>query len=557
MDLLFKNDLKNKMILRNTFLVLILFFISFIPIIDFFNPGLPLTHDGQDHVARISNFYQNLLDGNIIPRWAPNLNWGYGHPILMFLYPLPSYVASLFHFLGFSLVDSVKLVFAVAFVASAMTMFLWTRNIFGIYGGFIASILYTYAPYRFVDLYVRGAIGEHVAFVFGPLVCYFLFKLSQKNSIWYLSGGALSLAALILSHNAISLMFFPFICMYAIWLLLQEKNKSLLAKSFFGIFAFGFGLASFFWIPAYVEGKYTLRDIVTSKEYSSRFVEFSQFLYGTWSYGGSADLSKQVGIIHWVFIAASFPLIFILKKKKEKDWIVLMIFLVFFSVSLFFMMDVSTFFWKNISTLQKFQFPWRFLTVSLFVSSLIAGFVMSKLPKKTSYLIMIILIPVVLIVNSEYFHPQSFLQKPDNFYSGVYNGTTDTGESAPKWSVRFMEKRPQHPIEVIDGKAQIEIKKRSSSKHTYMITADVRSGIRENTLYFPGWTVLVDGKLTKIEYQDQNSRGLITFYIEKGKHSVDVIFRETKLRIFANVISLLSAVSIIVLIIKIKYVQKS
>ena len=110
------------MFCKKHFFLLILFLILLIPILDLFKPGLPVTHDGQDHVARIANFYQSLSEGNIIPRWAGNLNWGYGHPILMFLYPLPSYIASLFHFLGISFVDSTKLVFAVSFVASIFAM---------------------------------------------------------------------------------------------------------------------------------------------------------------------------------------------------------------------------------------------------------------------------------------------------------------------------------------------------------------------------------------------------------------------------------------------------
>src|SRR5579859_8122639 len=109
------------------YLVLIII-IGLLPLFDLFHAGLPVTHDGQDHVARIANFYQNLTEGVIIPRWAANLNWGYGHPILMFLYPLPSYIASLFHFIGFTLVDSTKLVFGLAFIVSGIGMYIWMRN---------------------------------------------------------------------------------------------------------------------------------------------------------------------------------------------------------------------------------------------------------------------------------------------------------------------------------------------------------------------------------------------------------------------------------------------
>src|SRR3989344_8161964 len=146
---------------KSKFFLLLIFIISLFPLFDLFHPGLPITHDGKDHVARIANFYQNITEGNIIPRWAGNLNWGYGHPILMFLYPLPSYGASLFHFLGFSLVDSLKIIFGLAFILSGFSMYVLVKELFkNEESGFVSALLYLYAPYRFVDLYVRGAIGE-------------------------------------------------------------------------------------------------------------------------------------------------------------------------------------------------------------------------------------------------------------------------------------------------------------------------------------------------------------------------------------------------------------
>src|SRR3989344_2058741 len=184
--------------------------ISFLPLLPLLVPGLPVTHDGQDHVARIANFYQNLKEEVIVPRWAANLNWGYGHPTLMFLYPLPSYVSSVFHSFGFSLVDSVKLVFGLSFIASALTMYLWMKTAFGRTAGIFGALLYTFAPYRFVDIYVRGALGEHVAFIFPPLVFYGLLQLAKNNRSQ--AGGviiALSMAGLILSHNAVPLMVLP------------------------------------------------------------------------------------------------------------------------------------------------------------------------------------------------------------------------------------------------------------------------------------------------------------------------------------------------------------
>ncbi len=199
--------------MKNLGFVLSLILISVLPLSALIHSGLPITHDGQDHVARIANFYLSLSEGNIVPRWASNLNWGYGHPILMFLYPLPSYFASLFHLLGFSLVDSVKSVFGFSYILSFFFMFLWLRQFLGKFPALTGSVIYIYAPYRFVDLYVRGAIGEHVAFIFLPLICYFILKtyIAKKNQAFYFLGLCLASSGLILSHNAISLVFFPFV----------------------------------------------------------------------------------------------------------------------------------------------------------------------------------------------------------------------------------------------------------------------------------------------------------------------------------------------------------
>ncbi len=531
---------------------LLIIIIGVIPLFDLFHFGLPITHDGQDHVARIANFYKNLSEGNIIPRWAANLNWGYGHPILMFLYPLPSYMASIFHFIGFSLVDSLKIVFGLSFIASGLTMYLWLKEFLGIKSAFLGAILYMFAPYRFVDLYVRGAIGEHTAFIFPPLILYFLLKLAKKPKFLYFVGGSFSLAGLILSHNAITIMFMPLILLYFLYLLWQTKYKKkfILYTSYF--ISFGVGLSSFFLLPAFFEGKYTLRDIVISRDFTSRFVNnFWDFLYGQWSYGGTGVFSVQVGIIHWFLIIISLPATYILYKTKNNLWFLSIGFLFIFIFALFIMTPNSKFLWESITLIQKFQFPWRFLSVIVFASSVIGAVAIYTIAKKIR-LFTVCIIFAILFFNRNYWHANGYLQKPETFYTGIYYGTTDTGESAPIWSVRFMEKPAKSNMEVISGRAKIIESMRNSTIHRYKIFSEEKSRIRVNTLYFPGWNVFIDNKkvdINDLEFQDPANRGLMTFYLEKGKHDILVKFSETKFRMVANIISGLSLLFILSLVI--------
>lgn len=514
--------------------------VGIIAVLDLFHSGFPLTHDGHDHIARIANFYQNLSQGNIIPRWAPNLNWGYGHPILMFLYPLPSYIASLLHFIGFSFIDSIKIVFGAAFILSGITMFIWTRNFLSHPAAFFSAVLYMLAPYRFVDLYVRGALGEHVAFIFPPLTLYFLLKLSKQYSYWFIFGGSISLAGFILSHNAISLMFLPIIILYAIFLLWSVKRKKLLIYQYVSILVIGLGLAAFFWLAAFFEGKYTLRDIVTAGEYATRFVNPKALLWGPWNYGGSGQFTLQLGILHWVFLILS-P-VFIFWNKKKKDGILVLSLILYSTLAIFIMLPASDFIWSRMIILQNFQFPWRFLAITVFSTSVLGALIVNKFPVKIQLFAVLILGSLSLFLSKDYMRAQGYFQKPEQFFTSVYNSTTDTGESAPIWSVRFMEKRAKGPIEVISGDAAVLIAERKITKHSYEVIARDGVRLRENTLYFPGWKVLVDGKPVDVEFQDENNRGVITFGVPVGKHRVDIIFEETKLRLISNLISVASLV---------------
>lgn len=537
----------NRLRLPGLFLVLIL---TIIPLVGLLPQGLPVTHDGIDHVARIANFYKGLSEGIFFPRWAENLNWGYGHPILMFLYPFSSYVASLFHFLGASYVDSLKIIFGIGFIASGLTMYLWARKQFNEYFGIAAALLYIYAPYRFIDLYVRGAIGEHMAFIFPPLILYCILQFFSSKNIKMKTvsfiGISISFALLLFAHNAISLMFMPIIVCYAVILSYSKKEYKSLVYILAAVLN-GLLLSSFFTFPAFLEGKFTLRDIVTGDEYRDRFVTNPlAFLYGAWSYGITGQFSVQIGIAQILGIIL-MPFVFVKTKKKETKALLLML-LVFFVGALFLMLPQSNFVYQIITTLQKFQFPWRFLTLTVFTSAILGSCLFLVIKNKKTKIIVLIGLTLVLVGSTfSYWHAKAYSRIPDSFFENVYNGTTDTGESAPVWSIRFMEHRPKARAEVIDGIATIKEIERKSTLHTYRIlVTSGKARIRENTLYFPNWKVIVDGKEVAIQFQDPAERGLITYDLLKGEHKIEVIFADTKLRVISNLVSLFSLAALIV-----------
>src|SRR3989344_7055835 len=171
-------------------------------------------------------------DGQIPCRWSPDMGYGFGYPLFNFYPPLPYLVGQIFRILGFAFMTTVKLTFAFSLILSGFTMYLLARRFFGKLGGFVSAVFYVWAPYRAVDVFVRGAINEGWSFVFMPLILLFSYLLITERSeqkfknIVFL---CLSYAALFLTHNLIVVIFTPFFALWClIWLIKERQPKRIL-----------------------------------------------------------------------------------------------------------------------------------------------------------------------------------------------------------------------------------------------------------------------------------------------------------------------------------------
>jgi hypothetical protein len=342
-------------------------------------------------------------------------------------------------------------------------------------------------------------------------------------------------------------MFVPMILFYAVYLLLTlqktDRKKFIIQVSY--VLILGFTLAAFFWVPGLLEGKYTLRNIVTAGAYADRFVQFSALVYGPWNYGQTGQFTQQLGILQWLAILATPFVCFKVKNTKNKSYILLIGLLIYLAGAIFLMLPLSKLLWQHVMLLQNFQFPWRFLAITVFVTAVLGAMSLSALPKKFLLATTIVVSLVALALTYTDWHANGYLFKPESYYTGIYDGTTDTGESAPIWSVRFMEQKPKAYMEVIQGSAKIIEQQRTSVKHVYQVVAGKQTTVRENTLYFPGWEVLIDGKPTAVQFQDPNNRGVMTFMVPSGTHHVIVQFIDTKLRLSADLVSLITLIAVV------------
>ena len=354
-------------------LILILSVFAFLPLL---NEGHIFGHDTFFNVIRLTQVDRCFKDGLYSARWAPDFSNGYGYPIFNFISPFVYYIGETFVLLGFDFISSVKAVYILGFILSGIFMYIFARELWGKWGGLISGLSYVYVPYRLVDVYVRSAQVEFFAFTFLPLIFWSAYKFSQGKKVKYFAILVLSNALLLLTHNISAMIFTPLILLYFLLLTLVQKEKKI-GLYFIGGLLFSLGLSAFFWLPALGEIKFVNIGVMIQEKFhfSQHFVYFRQLFQREWSYKLSlpgydkTEMPYQIGVTHFILSLASF--LFFRYYRKMRPQVLFFQFLFFLGI--FFTLRWSLFFWEKLPLIQYTQFPWRFLMVVAFASSVLSG----------------------------------------------------------------------------------------------------------------------------------------------------------------------------------------
>ncbi len=132
--------------------------------------GFFVSDDGLFHVYRTAALAEAWQHGVLWPRLFPDFGFGYGQAVLNFYAPLSYVPGALLSMLGVNPATAVQLVIALSFLLAAAAAFGYGNFLFGPAGGVLAAVVYTYTPYHLADAYLRGAVPEHMAFIFPPLI---------------------------------------------------------------------------------------------------------------------------------------------------------------------------------------------------------------------------------------------------------------------------------------------------------------------------------------------------------------------------------------------------
>ena len=505
-------------------------------------------------IFRLQQYDKCVQDFQIPCRYIPDGGLGYGYPLYNFYSPLPYAIAEVFHLLGFSFINSIKIVFILCNLLAGLGMFLFARIYWGDFGGIISSVLFLLAPYRAIDGYVRGALAELLALTFFPFIFWAIKKYFGSFEKKYLYLSILFISSLFLSHNLFGLLLIPILSLYII---MHRKN---FFKSFLPLIL-SFCLSAFFILPAVLEKKYTTVDTMTQGyfNYIAHFATLSQlFISRFWGFGASLwgpkdDMSFQIGLIHWLLpLITVLSLIFIKNKKNNLNTkIIISFFGIIGLFAVFLTHNKSTLFWQILPFMSYFQFPWRFLGIAVFCFSFISGasiiFLKNKIAKTITILI---ILTATLVLNLNYF-------KEDIWYSNLTDNQKLSGEELVRQSgaglkdywPEFGSNFPSTfaPNQPFFNNQQIEII--SYTKQSNKLTAEIKTNLESSTVtfplvYFPDWKLTINGK--PVEYETTADLGLIEVPIQMGNNKIEIDLINTPVRSFGNIISLVTLLSLIV-----------
>jgi len=532
-------------------LIFVLFFIISVFILkDLFKAGFYTSHDGPNQIVRFYYFDKIIREGQIPPRFVGGLLNGFGYPLFEFSYHIPWIIAEFFHLASFSIIDSVKLTFFSGFFLSGLTMYLYQKEMVGRFAAFIGAFLYLFAPYRFLNIFVRAAIGDATIFIFAPLVflSLYIFHTRKNISFVWITIGALGIAGMLLSHAMVFFLLSLGVAVYVIfWLLVGKYKKEFLLRSAITA-SLGIGLTGYYFIPSFAErGLTQFSDVVKMFFLNSTFVDFHKLIYSSWGYGAfnaeHGAMSIQLGITQWLIVILSCLTLFYRfahpKDDGKKDMnVTIVCFLLIFLMSILLMLPLSRPIWPVLNIIAAVDFTWRILAVTVFATSVLAGLLINHTPHK--YIIGFLIILLALYSNRNHIHINQSLSWPVELYLKLEKTTNTFDEYTPRWVKNDTVAKPRAKVELIDTKGITQIQTLRSNLIEGSAQARDDGKLRINTIYYPGWNVYLNGKKVPIAYKDT---GVMETPLKKGNSQIIAKFEETPLRLVSDALTFIAFVA--------------
>jgi hypothetical protein len=547
--------------------------------------SLPTFTDAEMHVYRTYEILSAWRAGVPYLRWAPDLFYGFGYPVFHYYAPLAYYLGAAYGAVWGGPVAGVKFVLVASAYLGAAGMYLFVRDRWGGLAAVVSVAAFSLAPYIvYIDPHARGDAPEALAIALAPLLLWAFVRLRRTASPGDVVLAALLLAAVVLAHNLMALVFFGLLLAWLAW-------DVVFGQTFFGAWvliggahstparrrvvaalaaavALGLGLAAFMWLPAILE-----RDAVQFRNVAQgTFFDFRRYFLDVGELIAPAqifDLAAtqmrfhySVGLPQWVSAVLGALTVFSTRRRRPAA-----LFFAFAALGLaYLMLPASIRVWEAIPQMAYFQFPTRFLGPAAVVFGILAGAAISwadglrwkwgQTAMAGAAVAVCVLGAMPLLYPPQWpdFGPVSAQRILDTELNGRGVGTTSANDFLPVGTK--VVPPPQDGLlrsykagqvdklnrATLPAGTQATLLHHGPEDDHYAVAGGSAFVFRMFTFYFPGWTAYVDGVKTNI--MPSEPEGWITFWVPAGAHDLTVRLENTPVRWIAWIISALAALGL-------------
>ncbi len=550
----------------------------------------------SDDVPNYHLYWINELDrmiglGNWYPRFAPDFSWGQGGMVFNFYGPSSRYMVELAHLAGMTFNNGVLLTqFATVVLGSVGTYFWCDELLHDRRAALLGGLAFCYFPYNISALYISGALGNSVAGAVLPWIFWQFLRLVRQPdqprvALWL----GIVVALLPLSNDPQALIFVPVASLYLIglfWLYRREgwlhwRRVAVRMATAAGI---TLGLSAFFFLPAFFDvAQVGLKDAAPASNFFANWPDDLALWRPIYT---NMESFALLGTLHYVLAGLGLLVILWRRAGSRLDRRHLVLLGGFLAATFFLQWPTSNFVWQAFPVFTSINFSSRLMTPAIvFAAPLIAA-----------------LIARPATVSAEVVAPNDKRQRKQDsafsissgfgllkkvlptawpglvaaglmVYASLYSLTyaywppTFTGAISPKalteqivrgdvvWLPKGLDnygpfsryRRPE--IEKGQTRAQTDrLNWKNTGSDSYELKTNLQEAARVTVPLFwfsASWWEVTDETDQKYQTKGNPANFSMAIEIPAGQHSLRVKFVDTPLRLFSNILSLLTLLGVI------------
>jgi hypothetical protein len=519
----------------------------------FFFLGTASGHDISFHMASWLDAAGQWKQGIVLPRWAELANFGYGEPRFIFYPPLSWLLGA---FLGSVIPWSAV---AATFVVSVQTsagicaFALLRRLVDSRWAALFGAACFAANPYALVVIYARSDFAELLAMAFFPLLfgsalrlCGFLEEQTDHSDrlqgifFFAVAFGAVWLSnapAAVIATYSVTLLF-----LFAA--LQQHSPKPVLHGG--GGMLLGFGLASFYLIPAIYEQRW----VNIAGALAGGLTPAENFLYATTKdaeHDAFNRVASNIAVVLLVWCGAGALAAWRARWRGGFKLAVLLPLATLTAGVMLLMLPMTSLLWRFLPELRFVQFPWRWMSVLALCS---VTFMAATATARFRW-IWLAVTAVVAASCGHYIAKHTWWDTEDmptleaamaggegfegtDEYDPVGDDRSELAQRQPRaW---FVSEAGQ-PEERSDERIFVD---RWTAEHRALrsvTTHNARIAVR--LLDYPAWQVSVNGKWMKPRHRAETNQMILP--VAAGESRIEIIFARTWDRTIGGWVSVLTA----------------